>query len=87
MWIIVGQGPTALAVGASEGCLDIFSRLFFFFFFFSFFFLFFLPLWETARYRLKYGLKGPLNLNQQTNCLHLHTALESSQCLEKVQSL
>ena len=27
-------------------------------------YLFFLPLWETARYRLKYCLKGPLNLKQ-----------------------
>ena len=35
------------------GCLDIFS--------FINLFLFFLPLWETARYRLKYCLKGPLN--------------------------
>ena len=24
VWIIVGQGPTALAVGAGGGCLDIF---------------------------------------------------------------
>ena len=24
-WIIVGKGPTALAVGAGGGCLDIFS--------------------------------------------------------------
>ena len=24
-WIIVGQGPIALAVGAGGGCLDIFS--------------------------------------------------------------
>ena len=23
IWIIVGQGPTALAVGAGGGCLDI----------------------------------------------------------------
>ena len=23
MWLRVGQGPTALAVGAGEGCLDI----------------------------------------------------------------
>ena len=29
--IIVGQGPTALAVGAGGGCLDIFSRLSFLF--------------------------------------------------------
>ena len=28
VWITVGQGPTALAVGAGGGCLDIFySRL------------------------------------------------------------
>ena len=25
IWIIVGQGPTALAVGAGGGCLDILS--------------------------------------------------------------
>ena len=24
-WIIVGKGPNALAVGAGEGCMDIFS--------------------------------------------------------------
>ena len=27
IWIKVGQGPTALAVGAGGGSLDIFSRL------------------------------------------------------------
>ena len=28
IWMIVGQGPTALTVGAGGGCLDIFfSRL------------------------------------------------------------
>ena len=62
LWMIVGQGPIALALGAGGGCLDIFS----------------LPylisslspsLWETARYRLKYCLKGPLNLKQPTNHL------------------
>ena len=26
-WIIVGQGPIALAIGAGGGCLDIFSLL------------------------------------------------------------
>ena len=32
VWIIVGQGPTALAGGADGGCLDIFfSRLSFLF--------------------------------------------------------
>ena len=63
IWITVGQGPTALAVGAGWGCLDIFTLIYPFF-----------PLspslWETARYRLKYCLKGPLNpkpTNQPTN--------------------
>ena len=59
-WITVGQGPTALAVGAGGGCLDIFTLIYPFF-----------PLspslWETARYRLKYCLKGPLNPKQPTN--------------------
>ena len=54
IWITVGQGPTALAVGAGGGCLDIFTLIYPFF-----------PLspslWETAQYRLKYCLKGPLN--------------------------
>ena len=27
IWITVGQGPTALAVGAGGGCLDIFTLL------------------------------------------------------------
>ena len=27
-------------------------------------------LWETARYRLKYCLKGPLNSKQSTNQIH-----------------
>ena len=30
-WIIVGQGPVALAVGAGGGCLDIFTLLYPFF--------------------------------------------------------
>ena len=58
--ITVGQGPTALVVGAGGGCLVIFTLLY--------------PssplspsLWETARYRLKYCLKGPLNPKQPTN--------------------
>ena len=50
--ITVGQGPTALAVGAGGGCLDIFTLIYPF-----------APLsptlWETVRYRLKYCLKGP----------------------------
>ena len=58
--MIVGQGPPALAVGAGGGCLDIFTLTYPF-----------SPLspslWETARYRLKYCLKGPLNPKQPTN--------------------
>ena len=52
--ITVGQGLIALAVGAGGGGLDIFTLIYPSF-----------PLspclWETARYRLKYCLKGPLN--------------------------
>ena len=29
-WIRVGKGPTALAVGAAGGCLDIFSLVYHF---------------------------------------------------------
>ena len=54
IWITVGQRPTALAVGAGGGCLDIFTLIY------PFCHLS-LSLWETARYRLKYCLKGPLN--------------------------
>ena len=58
--ITVGQGPIALAVGAGGGGLDIFTLIYLF-----------SPLspslWETARYRLKYCLKRPLNPKQPTN--------------------
>ena len=60
IWMTVGQGPIVLAVGAGEGCLEIFTLV--------------CPLsplspslWETVRYRLKYCLKGPLNPIQPTN--------------------
>ena len=60
IWITVGQGPTTLAVGAGGDCLDIFTLIYPF-----------SPLspslWETARYRLKYCLKGSLNPKQPTN--------------------
>ena len=60
IWVTVGQGPTALAVGVGGGCLDIFTLVFPFF-----------PLspslWETARYRMKYCLKGQVNQKQPTN--------------------
>ena len=62
IWIIVGQGPIVLAVGAGGGCLDIFSLIYHFSFLSP-------SLWETARYRLKYCLKGPLSPKQPTNQL------------------
>ena len=72
IWMIVGRGPIALAVGAVGGCLDIFTLRYLF-----------SPLspslWEAVRYRLKYCLKGPLNTNQPTNpgpgCSKLTTSL------------
>ena len=58
IWFRVGQGLILLAVGASGGCLDIFFSSI----------IFLSPsLWETARYRLKYCLKGPLSPKQPTN--------------------
>ena len=60
IWITVGQGLTALVVGAGGGGLDIFTLNYPFF-------LVSPSLWETARYRLKYCLKGPLNPKQPTN--------------------
>ena len=57
--ITVGQGPTALAVGEGWGGLDIYTLICPS--------LFSPSLWETARYRLKYCLKGPLNPKQPTN--------------------
>ena len=58
--IRVEQGPTTLTIGAGRGCLDIFTLIYPF-----------SPLspspWETARYRLKYCLKGPLIPKQPTN--------------------
>ena len=58
--ITVGQGPTALAVGTGGGCLDIFTLI-------CNFSSLSPSLWGTARYRLKYCLKGPLNPKQPTN--------------------
>ena len=59
IWMTVGQGSTALAVGAGEGCLDIFTLIYPFSSLSP-------SLWETTRYRLKYCLKEPLNRKQQT---------------------
>ena len=58
IWITVG--PAALALGAGGGCLDIFTLIYPFSSLSP-------SLWETARYRLKYCLKGLLNPKQPTN--------------------
>ena len=58
VWIAVGQGPTALVVGASGVVWKFLPSS-----------ILFSPLspslWETAQYRLKYCLKGPLNPKHQ----------------------
>ena len=59
VWMIVGQEPVALAVGAGGGCLYIFTLLYLFSPLSS-------SLGETVRYRLKYCLKGPLKPKQPT---------------------
>ena len=50
IFITVGQGLTALAVGAGGDCLDIFTLVYPFSSLSP-------SLWETARFRLKYCLK------------------------------
>ena len=83
IWIIVGQGPIALAVGASGVCLDIFTLVYLFSFFLSF--------WETGRYRLKYCQKGPLNPKQPINqiqsspvysCYHVYSKVSDKMRVE-----
>ena len=59
IWITVGQWPTALVVGR-VGVVWTFLLS-------SILFSPSPSLWETARYRLKYCLKGPLNPKQPTN--------------------
>ena len=64
IWMIVGQGPFALTVGAGGGCFDNLTLIYPF-----------SPLsptlWESVRNRLKYCLKGPLYPNQPTDQLIL----------------
>ena len=59
--IIVGQGPTALAVGAGGCCLDIFTLICPFWFLSP-------SLWETARYRLSQRAVKPITANQPKSC-------------------
>ena len=64
IWMIVGQEPISLVVGAGGGCLDIFPLSFL---------SSFPSLLGTARYRLKYYLKEPL-IQTQTNKTRLYFA-------------
>ena len=70
--ITVWQGPSALAVGTGRGCLDIFTLVY------HFSFLSPSPL-ETAQYRLKYCLKGPVSpkqsIIQSIQCRHYNKKL------------
>ena len=59
IWMIVGQGLIALAVGAGGGCLDISTLLYLFSAHSP-------SLWETVQYRLKDCLKSSLNSKQST---------------------
>ena len=56
-----------IAIGADGVCLDIFSIIYLFPFLSP-------SLWETARYRLKYSLKGPFNkkATKQPSCSQGH---------------
>ena len=68
IWITVGQGPAALAVGAGGGCLVIFALV-------CPFFPLSPSLWEAARYRLKYCLKGPLNPKPTNQPYHIFSQI------------
>ena len=57
------KGLLRLRVGAGGGCLDVFVLVYHFSFLSP-------SLWETARYRLKYCLKGLLSPKQLTNRLN-----------------
>ena len=63
VWMLSGQGSTALALGTDGGCLDSFT--------FCFTLIFLFSQWKTARYRLKFYLKVPLNPKQPYNLLQI----------------
>ena len=77
IWITVGQGPTALAVGAGGGCLDIFTLIYPFFHLSP-------SLWEAARYRLKYCLKGPLNPKSSKQASNRHNCSSLNADLNRI---
>ena len=91
IWILVGQGPIALAVGAGGVVWTFLSS--------SIFSPIFLPLSETARYRLKYVSKGQQQIKpSKTNkpnpvvsgirtpvygCYHIYSKVSDKKCVSK----
>ena len=65
---------SVLAVGVGGGCSEFFLS--------SIVFLLSPSLWETAPYRLKYYLKGPLNPNNQPTVKGLGRSVTLSRRLE-----
>ena len=68
IWIIVGQRPTALAVGAGGSCLDIFSLVY--------------HLSFLSSDRLKYCLKRLLSPKQPTSQNPLVLTLTAAACFQ-----
>ena len=64
IWMIVGQGPIALAVGVGGAVWTFLLS--------SILYPLSPSLWETTRYRLKYCLKGSLNPKQPTILMKYH---------------
>ena len=64
IWMIVGQGPIVLAVGAGGSCLDIFTLL-------SLFSPLYPSLWETTRCSVNNILFNILNKYKQYNITRL----------------
>ena len=79
IWITVGQGPAALAVGADGFFLYIFSLFYHFCLLSS-------SLWETAQYRLKYCLKGQPTNSYRLECVSECAIFPESQHVVVVSS-
>ena len=82
--VVVGQGPTVLAVGADGGCMTCFSL--------DYHFSFLSPsVQETARYRPTYSLKEMLNPKQptkfSTSCLKGRVDIDMFTCIHKGRQL
>ena len=78
IWMTVGQGPIMLAIGAVGLSGRFYSRLFC------------SPLSpslsETARYRLKYCLNGPLSPTHRTNQPIIHPKIQMKRQIRSYQT-